>query len=177
MIYKTKFKGLLILKKKLYRDKRGYFKELLIEKQVKQNFPFVVMSFSKRNVLRGLHIQNKNSQGKYISVIKGRIFDVVVDLRKKSKTFGKTFSITLSEKNNKSLYIPAGFAHGFYTIDRENYVVYSCTNYRDAKSECGIRYNDKDLKIKWPTKTPLISAKDKKNISFNEFKKNIYYEK
>jgi dTDP-4-dehydrorhamnose 3,5-epimerase len=171
MIYKTKFKDLIILKKKSHKDKRGYFKELLIQKEVKQKFPFMVMSFSKKNVLRGLHIQNKNSQGKYVSVIKGRIFDVVVDLRKKSKTFGKTFSTILSEKNNKSLYIPAGFAHGFCALNNENYIVYNCTNYRDAKSESGIQYDDKNLKIKWPTKKPLVSTKDKKNISLNEFKK------
>ena len=171
MIYKTKFDDLIILKKKSHKDKRGYFKELLIEKEIKQKFPFVVMSFSRKNVIRGLHIQNKNSQGKYISVIRGKIFDVVVDLRKKSKTFGKTFSIILSEKNNKSLYIPAGFAHGFCALSNESYVVYSCTNYRDAESESGIQFNDINLKIKWPTKKPLVSNKDKKNISFNEFKK------
>ena len=118
-------------------------------------------------------MQTKNSQGKYISVIKGRIFDVVVDLRKKSKTFGKKFSIILSKKNNKSLYVPAGFAHGFCSLDKENYVIYSCTKYRDAKNENGIRYNDKDLKIKWPVKKPIVSIKDKESVSFNEFKKRF----
>jgi|TARA_B110000259_G_C13743188_1_gene293331 dTDP-4-dehydrorhamnose 3,5-epimerase len=171
MIYKTNFKNLIILKKKSYKDKRGYFKELLLEKEIKQKFPFVVMSFSRKNVLRGLHIQNINTQGKYISVIKGKVFDVVVDLRRKSETFGKTFSIILSEENNKSLYIPAGFAHGFCALNNENYIVYSCTNYRDAKSESSIQYNDENLKIKWPIKKPIVSIKDKKSISFNEYKK------
>ena len=171
MIYKTNFKNLIILKKKSHKDKRGYFKELLLEKEIKQKFPFVVMSFSRKNVLRGLHIQNINTQGKYISVIKGKVFDVVVDLRRKSETFGKTFSIILSEENNKSLYIPAGFAHGFCALNNENYIVYSCTNYRDAKSESSIQYNDENLKIKWPIKKPIVSIKDKKSISFNEYKK------
>ena len=171
MIIKTKIKDLVIFKKKLYKDKRGYFVELLREEKIKQKFPFVVMSFSKKNVLRGLHIQTKNAQGKYISVIKGAIFDVVVDLRKKSKTFGKTFSIMLSEKNSKSLYVPAGFAHGFCALEKENYVVYSCTKYRDSKNESGIIYNDKDLKINWPTKKPIVADKDRKNLSFINFKK------
>jgi dTDP-4-dehydrorhamnose 3,5-epimerase len=173
MIIKTKIKDLVIFKKKLYKDKRGYFVELLREEKLKQKFPFFVMSFSKKNVLRGLHMQTKNAQGKYISVIKGAIFDVVVDLRKKSKTFGKTFSIILSEKNSKSLYVPAGFAHGFCTLKKENYVVYNCTKYRDSKNENGIIYNDEDLKINWPTKKPIVSVKDKKNLSFINFKKKF----
>ena len=171
MIKKTKIKDLVVVQKKTYKDKRGYFVEILRENKIKQKFPFIVMSFSKRNVLRGMHMQTKNSQGKYISVVKGKIFDVVVDLRQKSKTFGKKFSIILSEKNNKSLFIPAGFAHGFCSLDKENYIVYSCTKYRDAKNENGIRYNDKDLKINWPIKKPLISIKDKKSPSFKDFKK------
>ena len=89
MIVKTKFKNLFIINGKKFKDKRGYFRELLKEKKVGKKFPFIVASFSKKNVIRGLHIQLKNSQGKYISVLKGRIFDVVVDLRKKSKTFWK----------------------------------------------------------------------------------------
>jgi len=169
MIYQTKFKDLIIIKKKLFKDKRGYFQELLKEKEIKCKFPFIAMSFSHKNVIRGLHIQNKNSQGKYISVIKGKIFDVVVDLRKKSKTFGKSFSIMLSEKNLKSLYIPAGFAHGFCALEKENFIVYSCSEYRNAKSESGIKYDDKDLKIKWPVKKPIISKKDKNNLSFKQF--------
>ena len=170
MIIKTKIKDLVIFKKKLYKDKRGYFVELLREEKLKQKFPFFVMSFSKKNVLRGLHMQTKNAQGKYISVIKGAIFDVVVDLRKKSKTFGKTFSITLSEKNAKSLYIPEGFAHGFCSLDKENYVVYNCSKYRDKNNEIGLMYNDIDLKINWPVNKPIISQKDKENYSLKELK-------
>ena len=142
MILKTKFKDLFIFKNKPFIDKRGYFKELLKEERLKKKFPFTVMSFSKKNVIRGLHIQTKKSQGKYISVIKGKIFDVVVDLRKNSKTFGKFFSCILSEKNSKSIYIPPGFAHGFCSLDKENYIIYSCTQYRDAGSEKAITFID-----------------------------------
>ena len=171
MIFKTKFKDLMIVQNNIYKDKRGYFKELLREKELKVKFPFTVMSYSKKNVIRGLHLQIKNPQGKYISVLRGKIFDVAVDLRSKSKTFGKYFSTILSEKNAKSIYIPKGFAHGFCGLEKENYIIYSCSNYRDAKNEIGIKYNDKNLKIKWPTKKPIVSKKDKKNISFEEFKK------
>ena len=103
----------------------------------------------------------------------GKIFDVCVDCRKKSKTFGKYFSIILSDKNNKSLLIPAGFAHGFYTLTDRAIMHYKCSKYRDVKSEMGLLWNDKDLRIKWPLKKLIISEKDKKNISFKEFKKLI----
>ncbi len=168
-IIETNFKDLIIIKNDTYKDKRGYFKELLKESLVKRKFPFQVMSFSKKNVIRGLHMQQKKSQGKFISVIKGKIYDVVVDLRKKSKTFGKKYSIILSDQNSKSLYIPEGFVHGFCALEKENYVVYNCTNYRNKSSEVGIKYNDKKLKIRWPTKSPILSKKDCKNLSLNEY--------
>ena len=173
MINKTNFKNLILLENIAYKDSRGYFKELLREKNLKKKFPFTVMSFSKKNVIRGLHLQTKKSQGKFISVLKGKIFDVAVDLRKNSRTFGKCFKSILSEKNNKSVDIPPGFAHGFCALDKENYVIYSCTNYRDKNSETGIIYNDKDLNIKWPIKKPVISSKDKMNLTLAEYlKKN-----
>ena len=166
---KTKFKDLLIIQNKSFKDNRGYFKELYKETFLNKKFPFMVMSYSKKNVLRGMHIQKNKQQGKYVSVIKGKIFDVVLDLRKDSETFGKHFSIILSEKNSKSLFIPPGFAHGFCSLDKENYITYSCTKYRNKISEIGILYNDKRLKIKWPIKNPIISIKDKKNISYTDY--------
>ena len=120
-------------------------------------------------LLRGLHVQTTRSQAKLITVTHGKIFDVAVDLRKNSKTFGKYFSTILSEKNCKSIYIPPGFAHGFCSLDKENYVVYNCTNYRNKQSELGILYNDKKLNIKWPVKKPILSKKDKKNLSLNQY--------
>ena len=129
------------------------------------------MSFSRKNVIRGLHIQAKKKQGKFISVIKGRIFDIALDLRKGSKTFGKYYSCILSENNSKSIYIPPGFAHGFCALDKENYIIYSCTQYRNAASEKVIKYNDKKLNIKWPIKKPIVSKKDQNAITFIDFKK------
>jgi len=164
-------KGIKIIRNKNFFDYRGHFKEILKEKIIKKKFPFIVMSQSKQNVLRGLHIQTKNSQGKYISVLKGKIFDVSIDLRKSSKTYGKYFSCILSEKNAKSIYIPEGFAHGFYSLGKDNIVIYSCTKYRDKKSEKSIIYNDKDLNINWPIKSKkiIISKKDRTAQTFAEY--------
>jgi len=171
-IIKTAFKGLLVIQSRRFIDSRGYFREVLKEKSIKKRFLFNIVSVSKKNVIRGMHFQKKNSQGKFISVIKGSIYDVVIDLRKKSKTFGKHYSIVLSEKNCKSIYVPDGFAHGFASLGKENIIVYSCTNYRHKKSEIGINWNDSTFKIKWPIKKPILSAKDKKNISYKEYLKN-----
>tara|TARA_B100000941_G_C28217009_1_gene404789 strand:+ start:77 stop:601 length:525 start_codon:yes stop_codon:yes gene_type:complete len=172
-VLKTKFKGLIVFKNRSFKDKRGYFRELLRENNLKKKFPFLVMSLSKRNVVRGLHLQRIKPQGKLITVLKGKIFDVALDLRKNSKTFGKYFSIYLSEKNSTSIYIPPGFAHGFCGMDKENYMIYSCTNYRHEKSEMGIKFNDEDININWPVKKPILSKKDRNNISLKEYKKKI----
>jgi len=170
-IIKTKFKGLLIYDKETFKDQRGYFRELYLKKHFKTTFPFDVMSYSKKNVLRGLHLQLKNPQTKLITVLRGKIFDVCVDCRSKSKTFGKYFSIYLSDKENKSLLIPAGFAHGFCSMTEDVVLHYKCSKYRSANSETGILWNDNNLAIKWPNKKFIISDKDKKNISFNDLKK------
>ncbi len=171
-ILPTRFKGLKIIQSKAHKDYRGFFKEDYKKKFFKRkNFVFGCTSRSKKNVLRGMHLQTKFAQEKYVSVVKGAILDVVVDLRKKSKTFGKYFNIILSDENAKSLFIPAGFAHGFLGLNKENIIYYYCTNYRSEKHEVGILWNDKDLKIKWPIKKPIVSKKDKKNFSFQEFKK------
>ena len=170
MKIKSNFKDLFLIKNKSFKDNRGYFKELIRENVINKKFPFLVMSFSKKNVIRGLHIQTINSQGKFISVLKGKIFDVVIDLRKKSKTFGRVYKCVLSEKNNTSIYVPPGFAHGFQALENENYIVYSCTKYRNKKSETTIKFDDKELNIKWPIKKFIISAKDKKGISLSEYK-------
>ena len=162
-------KGIKVFKSKIYKDKRGYFKEIFKENMVKKNFIFNCISYSKKNVLRGLHIQTKNSQGKFLTIIKGEIFDVVVDLRKNSKTFGKYFSVILNKTTYTSIYIPEGFAHGFCGLDKENIVYYGCSNYREKDYEIGILWDDKDLNIKWPVKNPILSRKDSKNISFKEF--------
>ena len=168
-IIKTKIKDLLIVKKNTYSDKRGFLRELYKKKLFSDNFVFDILSKSKKNVLRGLHLQKKNPQGKYVTVLNGKIFDVAVDLRKNSKTFGQHVSVVMTGKQNVSFYIPPGFAHGFCTLEDNTIVHYKCTNYRDAKSELGMIWNDPKLKIKWPIKKPIISKKDRQNHNFNEF--------
>ena len=170
-INKTKIKGILIIQGVKHSDNRGYLREILLEAKIKKKFKFHITSISKKNILRGLHFQI----GKFVSVNKGEIFDTVVDLRKNSKTFGKSFSIKLSAINCKSLYIPPGFAHGFLTLKKENIVCYSCTEYRYPSAERSLSYRDPKLKIKWPIKKPIVSKKDKsaKNLKFyinNSFK-------
>ena len=170
-IIPTKFSELKVIQSKNYRDSRGFFKEDFKKKFFKnKKFVFGCTSSSKKNVIRGMHLQTKFSQEKYVSILKGAILDVVVDLRKSSKTFGKHFKIILSDKNAKSIFIPSGFAHGFLGLENENIIYYLCTNYRSARHEVGLLWNDKDLKIKWSTKKPIISKKDKKNLKFSEFK-------
>ena len=166
-IKKTKFKNLVILKGVKHKDNRGYLRELVLEKLIKEKFKFQILSVSKKNVLRGLHFQVNQPQGKLISVLKGEIFDVTVDLRKNSKTFGKYFSIRLSEKNCTSIFVPPGFAHGFLTLKKENIICYSCTAYRSPKNERSLKYNDPKLKIKWPNKKPIVSSKDYNASSFD----------
>ena len=171
MIKKTNFKNLFLIKNPAFKDPRGYFKEIIRENKLKQKFPFLVMSYSKKDVIRGLHIQSKNPQGKFITVVKGKIFDVAIDLRKNSKTFGEVFTFELSEKNSYSIFVPPGFAHGFQCLDRENYIVYSCTKYREKNYEVTIDINDKNFQIKWPSKTQIVSKKDRNGISFLNYKK------
>ena len=171
-IHNTQIAGLKVIKGTNHYDNRGFFRETFKNSLLKKkNFIFWCLSKSKKNVVRGLHLQKKFQQEKFVSVIKGKIFDVVVDLRKNSKTFGKHFSIILSSKNSTSLFIPAGFAHGFCSLEKENLVFYGCTNYRSKENEVGVLWNDKDFKIKWPIKKPIVSKKDKKNITFKIYKK------
>jgi len=171
-IQKTEFKGLKIIKGQIFYDTRGFFREIYKKKLLKSHKPiFWCMSKSKKNVLRGLHIQTKNMQEKFVSVIKGKILDVVVDLRSRSKTFGKHFKIILSDKEAKSILIPAGFAHGFLGLDKENIILYSNNNYRSQKYETGLLWNDKRLKIHWPKTKLVLSKKDKLYMSFDDYLK------
>jgi dTDP-4-dehydrorhamnose 3,5-epimerase len=170
-LIKTKIQGPMIIKTKIFEDNRGYLKEtyrrnILNEK----NFPFDVMSFSKKNVLRGLHIQSKKAQAKIITVTHGKILDVAVDLRKNSKSFGKYVSIIISDKDDFSFYIPEGFAHGFLCLSKVCTVNYKCSQYREPASEKTLRWNDPIVNIKWLIKKPILSDKDKNlGLSLNEF--------
>ena len=153
---------------KYYSDERGYFLESFKESEFsanKINAKFVQdnVSFSTKGVLRGLHYQQKpKEQAKLISVISGEIFDVAVDIRKDSTTYGKWVSQILSEKNHKMLYIPEGFAHGFCTLSDTANVFYKVTNEYSPENERGIIWNDPNVSISWPIENLIISEKDKK---------------
>jgi len=173
-ILKTEIKGPLIIKSKIFEDKRGYLRETFRNNLFKKlKFPFDIMSFSKKKVLRGLHIQTNKSQAKIITVTHGKIFDVAVDLRIKSKTFGHYLSIIISDKSDFSFYIPAGFAHGFMCLSKKCTVNYKCSNYRDQKSEKTIIWNDKQINIKWPLNKPILSKKDTLGLSLVDYKKLV----
>ena len=174
-IKKTKFKGLLIVKQKNHTDNRGNLRETFNNKLLKKRFVFEYCTTSKRDVLRGFHFQTKNKQSKFVNVLKGKILDVVIDLRKKSKTFGKIFKIVLSKNNAIGFYIPAGFAHAYYSFDKENIIYYKLDNFYNPKFENGIIFNDKNLRIKWPKKNITISNKDKNLLTMSQFKKKFKY--
>ena len=173
-VLSTRFQGLKLIRGKNFYDKRGYFREILRNNLLKKKkFIFWSISKSKKNVLRGLHLQTKFKQAKFVSVLKGKIYEVVLDLRKKSRTYGKYYGTILSDKNSTSLFVPTGFAHGFCALENESLVLYGMTNYRSRKNEVGILWNDDVIKIKWPVKKPIVSKKDKNNLTFKKFN-NLY---
>ena len=171
-IINTKFKGLKVIQQKKIGDSRGNLRETFKKKIIKwDNLIFDYATVSKKNVLRGFHFNSKFPQAKFVTVLKGKILDYVLDLRKKSKTFGKSFNIVLSEDNCKSLYIPKGFAHAYYSFSNLNLIYYKLSDYYKPKYEDGIIWNDNTLKSRWPTKKPIVSMKDKKLKTFLDFKK------
>ncbi len=174
MLKKTKFKDLLIVKQKNNYDNRGVLRETFNNKILKKKFIFEYCTTSKQNIFRGFHFQTRNKQSKFVNVLKGRILDIVVDLRKKSKTFGKVFKIILSSNNALGLFIPSGFAHAYLSLDKENIIYYKLDNYYAPKYENGIIYKDPELKLNLSKKIK-VSKKDKKLMTLREFRKKIKY--
>ena len=156
-----------IIKRNCHYDKRGYLQEIYLKKKEKKVFKFSLITSSKKNVFRGFHFQLRKQQAKLVYIVKGKILDIVIDLRKKSKNFKKTYKFNLKEKD--ILYIPKGFAHGYLSLASENIVLYYLTDYRDVKSEKGIVWNDKMLNIKFPVKKIKVSRKDKKLKTLKNF--------
>jgi dTDP-4-dehydrorhamnose 3,5-epimerase len=167
-VSRTEIEGLIIIQPRIFQDERGYFYETWKEETyrnlgIKEQFVQDNMSYSKRNVLRGLHFQEEPfAQGKLVSVLQGEVFDVVVDLRKESATFSKWFGITLSAENKTQFYIPKGFAHGFVVKSEDVIVLYKCTDYYNPTAERTIIWNDTDLNINWEIENPIVSEKDAK---------------
>ena len=159
------------IKMKKYLDKRGFFQEIFLEKNFNLKLKFTAIAKSKKNVIRGLHFQLKDKQTKFIYVTDGKILDVVVNLKKNSKFFSKVSKFILSE--GEALFIPSHYAHSYECLTNKCTVLYHLEKYRNAKYESGIKFDDKKLKIKWKTKKPILSQRDKNHISFEQFK-NIH---
>lgn len=178
----TDIKEVLHIQPKVFGDDRGYFFESYHQQLFKENginVDFVQdnQSFSQKNVLRGLHYQKPPfSQGKLVRVVSGSVLDVVVDLRVGSPTFGKHVSVVLSAELQSMLWIPAGFAHGFLTLENDTIFQYKCTKYYNKDSEATLLWNDPQLGINWQVNDPIISEKDKVGVSLANLDKHFFYD-
>ena len=165
-VIKTKLKDCVIIEPKVFGDERGFFLETFQSERYSKlaniNLPFVQDNYSRssKGVLRGLHFQKTKPQGKLVRVIRGKVFDVAVDMRQESSTFGKWEAVVLSGENKTQFWVPPGFAHGFVVMSDVADFEYKCTEYYDSSDEGSILWNDPDLKIPWPIKFPKLSDKD-----------------
>ena len=175
-IIKTEIEGLLLIEPKVFEDERGYFfeswsKDAFENAGLDINFVQDNHSLSSKGVVRGLHFQNPPfAQGKLVRVLKGSVLDIAVDIRENSPTYGKYFSIHLSEENKTMLWIPPGFAHGFSTLEDNTIFSYKCSGVYNKESEGSLMWNDTDLNIDWKIKNPIISEKDQNSELFSNFK-------
>ena len=173
-VIQTEIPDVKIVKPKVYGDERGFFLETFEQKRYQEmlgiNLNFVQdnHSRSQKNVLRGLHFQKENPQGKLVRVVRGEVFDVAVDIRKDSATYGKWVGVILSEENKNQLWIPPGLAHGFLVLSDIADFEYKCTNYYDPNSEGCLVWNDSTVNINWPISTPTLSEKDKLGKTLQE---------
>ena len=180
IVSKTLFEGLggikdlLILKSQIFKDNRGSLKETFRKNVLKKDFPFDIVSLSKKNVIRGLHFQKKFSQAKLITVAYGKILDVAVDLRKNSKNYGESFCIELDDVKNQQLFIPKGFAHGFLVLSESAKVCYKVDNFYNPDAECGLNYNDPLLNIDWKINSDLIIV-NKKDTNYPLFNSKNHF--
>ena len=165
--------GLLIIEPKVFGDTRGFFLETWNRRRYGEaglDVDFVQdnVSFSRRGILRGLHFQNPKPQGKLLQVLQGEVFDVAVDIRRSSPTFGKWHGLVLSGENKTQFYIPAGFAHGFVVLSETALFQYKCTEIYSPQDEMAIRWDDPDLGIQWPLTEPLLSDRDAKGLRLRD---------
>ncbi|MFQ5449803.1 MAG: dTDP-4-dehydrorhamnose 3,5-epimerase [Nitrospinaceae bacterium] len=165
-VTKTELDAVLIIEPEVHRDSRGFFYESYVkrkyqERGIADDFVQDNHSLSKKGALRGLHYQEEPGQAKLVRVTHGEVFDVVVDVRKNSPSFGKWIGVCLSEGNRLQIYIPIGFAHGFCTLSDTAELLYKCSDYYNPAGERGIRWNDPDIGIEWPIQNPILSEKDK----------------
>ncbi len=169
----TDLPDVLIVEPRVYEDERGYFLETFQAHRYAQAGipgPFVQdnLSFSRQGVLRGLHYQHPHAQGKLVWVLQGEVFDVAVDIRKGSPTFGRWVSVWLSAENRRQVWIPPGFAHGFCVVSETALFTYKCTDYYAPEAEGTVRWDDPDLGIAWPVSKPIVSPKDARGLRLKE---------
>jgi dTDP-4-dehydrorhamnose 3,5-epimerase len=165
-IIPTQLKDVLIVEPQVFIDRRGYFMEIFQERRytkagIDRQFVQDNFSYSRERTLRGLHYQVLRPQAKLVQVFSGEIFDVAVDLRRTSPTFGKWVGVTLSGENKRQLFIPEGFAHGFCVLSPSAVFTYKCSDYYDPQDEGGLRWSDPQINIRWPLKTPILSSRDR----------------
>lgn len=168
----TKLKEVLLVEPKRFKDERGFFQEIFHEGRYRDaiglEFRQDNISYSKKGVIRGLHYQLKNPQAKLVSVLKGRVIDVAVDIRVGSPDFGQVVAVELSEENGRQLFIPAGFAHGFSVLSSDAIFLYKCSELYTPGDEFGIRYDDPELAIDWQVKKAVVSEKDKDCLNLKD---------
>ena len=177
-VIETDIPDVKIIEPDVFGDERGFFMETWNQNKFEElvtgkptQFVQDNHSKSKKGILRGLHYQTENTQGKLVRVISGEVFDVAIDIRKDSPTFGKWVGVYLSAENNRQLWVPKGFAHGFYVTSNEAEFVYKCTDYYNPSAEHSILWNDPELGIRWPlNEAPCLSDKDKNAFTFSENK-------
>lgn len=174
-IIKTSIGGVKIIEPKVFEDSRGFFLETWNKERYESagigvSFVQDNLSFSRRGTLRGLHFQNINTQAKLVSVLQGEVFDVAVDIRPGSPTFGKWEGVTLTGENKRQFYVPAGFAHGFCVVSETALFAYKCSDIYNPQAEHTVLWNDPDIGIKWPVKDLLLSDKDKNGVMLKDFK-------
>jgi len=168
--------GTYLIQPEVFEDERGLFLEVFNEKKYKKelqiDYKFVQDNYSqsKKDVLRGLHFQKDRPQGKLVRVVRGEVFDVVVDINQESETYGNWQGVILSEENRKQFWIPPGLAHGFLVLSDFADFEYKCTDFYYPEDEVTLLWNDPDLKIDWPSKTPIVSIKDSQGMSLSEIK-------
>ncbi len=164
-LIQTPIPGLIVIQPKVFGDERGYFLETYSKSRydnvgISTDFVQDNVSYSAQGILRGLHFQNPNGQGKLVTVLDGEVFDVAVDIRYGSPTFGKWFGLFLTSESKRQLWVPAGFAHGFVVTSETALFLYKCDNYYQPQAEFSILWNDPDIGIEWPVENPRLSSKD-----------------
>jgi len=173
----TPIDGLLVLEPDVFRDERGFFLETFHEQKyedigIKSKFVQDNLSLSSKGILRGLHFQYRHPQAKLVQVILGEVFDVAVDIRQGSLTFGKWFGIMLSQNNLYQMFIPEGFAHGYWVVSETALFAYKCSDFYSPADEGGLLWSDPDIGIQWPSSEPILSQKDSRLPRLSEFPKD-----